>query len=300
MEIFFFSYEKLGLPRTQVVSTSHPNVSLPKQWVVIGWRSGWRVKDGTPCQPAAVGVLKDFESIYSEYSGCVRRSFLSERISFTWTTTVLEASHCSKQSLIRGWQNINPLTQVSFSWGDKCSNIQTANSRYPIKPIGDSVIAWYVGPALLMKVGIIFKVARHIWEQRYFSHSIQENYRANRRELQTRMEALRRKARRLGSFWLNAMDPDITPGMRFRFWMSPKDHPPQTQCLQVQFTKNQLCKIERFKQRCPPSRFSSMMSFSFSFWSHTMHCIAGRTRVSVHVLHVTCAHGLLTAQCPGL
>ena len=47
--------------------------------------------------------------------------------------------------------------------------------------------------------GIKFKVAHHIFERRYFSHSIQEIY-GDHRELQTRMEVLRRKARRPRSF----------------------------------------------------------------------------------------------------
>lgn len=41
-----------------------------------------------------------------------------------------------------------------------------------------------------------------------------------------------------------------------------------------------------------PSRFNSMISFVFSLASQTIHCFAGLTRVSVHVLQVVCPQGL--------
>jgi hypothetical protein len=37
-----------------------------------------------------------------------------------------------------------------------------------------------------------------------------------------------------------------------------------------------------------------MISLSPNWVSHTTHCLADLTRDSVHVLHVTCAHGFIT------
>ena len=49
-------------------------------------------------------------------------------------------------------------------------------------------------------------------------------------------------------------------------------------------------------EKVQPSRFNSRMSFSLSWVLHTIHCLAGRTRVSVQVLQVTCAQGFATTK----
>ena len=66
---------------------------------------------------------------------------------------------------------------------------------------------------------------------------------------------------------------------------------------QTQFLQRGFYEYRRQSKRAhTPSRFNSRISFSPSFVSHTIHCFAGRARESVHVLHVTWAHGFMTGN----